>query len=63
MENIMRVVESGMCTGCNACACCEHISFEENSLGFYSPVVDDECRGCGKCLAACIYDPYRDDDE
>ena len=63
MNNVMRVVESGVCTGCNACSCCEHISFAENQLGFYSPVVDEKCNDCGKCLAACIFDPYRDYDE
>lgn len=63
MDNVMRVVESGRCTGCSACGVCEHISFAENQFGFYSPVVDDECNGCGECLAECIYDPYKKEDE
>lgn len=63
MNNVMRTVNSGACTGCNACDVCEHISFAENKYGFYSPVIDDECSNCGKCLKECIYDPYREDDD
>ena len=63
LENIMQVVNSGVCTGCNACNICEHITFKENQYGFYSPVVDDKCNGCGNCLKECIYDPNRNDEE
>ena len=62
MNNITRIVDSGVCTGCGACNSCEHISFEENKYGFYNPVADDECNGCGKCVMKCIYDPNREDD-
>ena len=61
--NITRIVNSGVCTGCNACNGCEHITFIENQHGFYSPVVDENCAGCGKCIAECIYDPDRYDNE
>ena len=50
MNNIMRIVDSGVCTGCSACGFCEHISFRQNPFGFYSPVVDDKCNNCGKCV-------------
>ena len=63
MNNIMRIVDLGVCTGCNACSCCEHISFMKNKNGFYSPVVDDKCDNCGKCVEQCIYDPDREDDD
>ena len=62
MNNIMRVVNSGACTGCNACSGCEHITFEENQYGFRAPVIDDKCNNCGNCVKKCIYDPSRDDE-
>ncbi len=61
MNNVTRVVNSGTCTGCNACSVCEHISFKQNNLGFYSPVVDSGCLECGKCLENCIFDYSADD--
>lgn len=63
MDNIMRIVQTGVCTGCQACAFCGHISFVKNTLGFYAPVVDDQCTHCGQCVAACIYDLNRQADE
>ncbi len=63
MNNIMRIVDSGVCTGCQACSFCEHISFMQNECGFYSPVVDDKCINCGKCVEECIYDPNRENDD
>ena len=62
MNNIVRIVEAGVCTGCNACSFCEHISFKINQYGFYSPVVDDKCNNCDKCVEECIYDPNRGED-
>lgn len=63
MSNIMQIVNTGVCTGCNACNCCEHISFQKNQQGFYTPVVDDKCSNCGKCLEQCIFDPNREIDD
>ena len=63
MNNISRIVNSGVCTGCNACNDCEHITFIKNQYGFYSPVVDDKCNNCGQCLKECIYDPDRDEND
>ena len=57
MGNILQIVNSGVCTGCNACDICEHITFKENQYGFCSPVVDDTCTGCGNCIKECIYNP------
>ena len=62
MNNIMKIVDRGMCTGCSACDICEHIQFKKNDLGFFAPVVDDQCTKCGNCLKECIHDPDRDDD-
>lgn len=62
-NNIMQIVVSGLCTGCSACSSCEHISFAQNEKGFYAPVVDDKCNHCGKCLAECIYNPNRENDD
>lgn len=61
--NVSRVVESGVCTGCGACVGCRHISMREGPLGFPMPMIDEECERCGRCLAQCIYDPQREDDE
>ena len=63
MNNVMRIVNAGVCTGCNACSSCEHITFEWNQYGFYSPVVDDKCDNCGKCVEKCVYDPDRENDD
>ena len=60
MNNVMKVVEMGMCVGCGSCNC-EHITFRINELGFPAPVVDDKCADCGQCLATCIYNPDRED--
>lgn len=54
MNNIMKVVQLGICTGCRACRC-EHIMFEKNKHGFPSPLVDESCTNCGECLKQCIY--------
>ncbi len=54
MNNVMKVVEQGLCVGCNACKC-EHITFVKNSKRFPSPVVDQNCTNCGECLKQCIY--------
>ena len=54
MDNITKVVVSGLCTGCRACNC-EHIVFVKNDNGFPSPVVDNNCTNCGECLKQCIY--------
>lgn len=61
-NNVVRVVESGLCTGCGACAGCEHLTLTEGPLGFPVPAVDEGCVGCGQCLARCLYDPERDDE-
>ena len=57
MNNITKIVNQGICTGCGACNICEHIKFQKNSNGFLAPTVDDTCVNCGKCVAHCIYDP------
>lgn len=63
MNNITRIVNTGICTGCGACNLCKHITFKENEHGFYSPIIDEDCTECGNCVRACIYDPRRTDDE
>ncbi len=60
MNNVMKIVNLGMCVGCCNCDC-EHITFKENKNRIPIPVVDDTCTNCGKCLSQCIYDPDRDD--
>ncbi len=60
MNNITKVVKSGLCTGCRACNC-DHITFEKNNNGFPSPVVDQSCTNCGECLKQCIYFDENDD--
>lgn len=60
MNNITKVVVSGLCTGCRACNC-EHIVFVQNDNGFPSPVVDKNCTNCGECLKQCIYYDENDD--
>lgn len=61
MNNIMRIVESGVCTGCGACNGCEHLRFEEGPLGFPMPRIDQNCTGCGACVSRCSFDPLRED--
>ena len=63
MNNVNRVVQSGLCTGCGACNVCDHITFVTGSLGFPVPRIDESCIRCGKCLTACLYDPMRDEDD
>lgn len=60
-NNVTRIVQSGACTGCNACAVCEHIHFEKNQYGVPVPVVDKQCTDCGNCIMQCLYDPDRED--
>ncbi len=60
MNNVMKIVDLGMCVGCCSCNCA-HITFKENKNGIPTPVIDDTCTNCGKCLSQCIYDPNRDD--
>ena len=62
-DNVSRVVERGVCTGCGACDGCEHLLLEMGPLGFPLPVIDEACEHCGRCLRQCIYDPEREDDE
>ena len=62
-ENVSRVVKSGVCTGCGACAGCVHLTLEMGPMGFPMPVIDEACERCGRCLSQCIYDPEREDDE
>ncbi len=61
-NNVKRITDSGSCTGCAACGVCEHITFQKNVQGFFAPVVDAGCTGCGTCVAACIYDALQDED-
>lgn len=61
MNNITKVTALGMCTGCGMCIGCEHITFENNALGFPVPTVDDGCIHCGVCLSRCIFDPDNDE--
>lgn len=63
MENIERITGSGVCTGCGACLGCEHLHMKPGALGFDIPVPDEGCRRCGRCVAACIFDPDREDDD
>lgn len=60
--NITRITSLGVCTGCGACASCNHITFAQNALGFPAPLVDENCVNCGKCLEQCIFDPDRQDE-
>lgn len=60
--NVTRVVNSGMCTGCSACAGCRHITMRDGPLGFPIPEIDETCEHCGQCLGRCVYDPQWDDE-
>ena len=55
MNNVQKVTNAGICTGCGACDGCEHITFKKNELGFPAPIVDEHCINCGECLKKCIY--------
>lgn len=55
MNNIKKVTDMGICTGCGSCVGCEHIKFKNNELGFPAPIVDENCKNCGECLKKCIY--------
>ena len=50
-------IDKSNCTGCGAClTVCPvgAIRFEEDSMGFLFPVVDDnKCIACGKCVRSC----------
>lgn len=61
--NVSRVVERGMCTGCCACAGCQHLTMRDGPLGFPVPEIDEACEHCGQCLSRCMYDPEREDDD
>lgn len=63
MENVSRIVKAGVCTGCGACLGCEHLHLRRGTLGFDVPEADEGCTGCGKCTAACIFDPLREDED
>ena len=60
-DTVARIVNSGICTGCGACAGCRHITMRTGELGFPVPVIDEGCERCGQCLGQCIYDPERED--
>lgn len=62
MDNVRRIVDAGVCTGCGACLGCEHLRLERSPLGFDVPAPDENCTQCGKCVEACIFDPLREDD-
>lgn len=62
LNNVARVVENGLCTGCGACAGCQHLRLVQGPLGFPAPEIDEGCANCGQCLAHCLYDPERDDE-
>lgn len=62
MNNVSRIVDTGMCTGCSACDICENITFSQGNLGFLVPHVSKSCVGCGNCLDMCIFDPLREED-
>ena len=62
VDNITRITALGMCTGCGACLNCEHLHLERSPLGFDIPVPDEGCIHCGRCVAACVFDPEREDD-
>ena len=56
MKTINKVIESGKCTGCAACAnVCSRKSIEmvQNNEGFYYPKITSNCVECGICLQVC----------
>ncbi len=62
MDNVARIVQMGVCTGCGLCGGCEHLLFEKGPLGFPVPKVDESCISCGTCVSKCIFAPLREDD-
>lgn len=57
MDNTIRCVPHGSCTGCGACLnkCPTNaISMEQDSEGFLFPTISEErCVHCGACLSVC----------
>ncbi len=51
------IITDGACTGCGVCylSCNQNaITFKEDELGFFMPVIETEkCVSCGKCRKAC----------
>ena len=62
MDNVKRIVDAGVCVGCGACLGCEHLRLTRSPLGFDVPEPDEGCTGCGRRVAACCFDPLREDD-
>lgn len=62
MDNVKRIVDAGVCVGCGACLGCEHLRLTCSPLGFDVPEPDEGCTGCGRCVAACCFDPLREED-
>lgn len=61
MNNITKIVDTGICVGCGECRICEHISFKNNRYGVPTPIVDVACTNCGECLNQCHYNPDNED--
>lgn len=56
MKTINKVIETGKCTGCAACAnICPRKSIEmmQDMEGFYYPKISSNCVKCGLCLQVC----------
>lgn len=62
MDNVKHIVDAGVCVGCGACLGCEHLRLTRSPLGFDVPEPDEGCTGCGRCVAACCFDPLREDE-
>lgn len=62
MDNVKRIVDAGVCVGCGACLGCEHLRLTRSPLGFDVPEPVEGCTGCGRCVAACCFDPLREDE-
>ena len=62
MDNVKRIVDAGVCVGCGACLGYEHLRLTRSPLGFDVPEPDEGCTGCGRCVAACCFDPLREDE-